>query len=184
MSKNELIERDKLLDQLTKYRHLFDLTKDALNGEMARFNQIEQKATRMFAALTILISFSPVLVNWVVKVAIPPEGCLEYFIIILTVAVIIFTIISWRYLLGVLKTTSLYHIRIDDKMIQFFDNNSHLDIYYALARQIKDIYRKNLAITNKKCILLGHGYKFLIYNLICSVLLLALSILLYWFGSY
>ena len=85
---------------------------------------------------------------------------------------------AWFFIFHTMRVHATWKIPLSSEMLDFFRNNSLVNIYYGLAVGIKDNREKNIKITDKKAEALSKGYKAMILSLII------LMIFTFFYGAY
>jgi len=147
---------------MEKYKELYNLSKEVLYEEQNRFNRINEKASKYLTVLTFMVGVYGFFLNLIVNDFIPPKSISEWIIVVLGFLIFSCVIISWFLIFGVLKIQEIKKIPLNSEMINFFDSNNLLDIYYALARGNKDALKTNRDTTDRKSTLLSNGYRMII----------------------
>lgn len=147
---------------MEKYKELYNLSKEVLYEEQNRFNRINEKASKYLTVLTFMMGVYGFFLNLIVNDFIPSKSISEWIIVVLGFLIFSGVIISWFLIFCVLKIHEIKKIPLNFEMINFFDNNNLLDIYYALARGNKDALKINRDTTDRKSKLLSNGYRMII----------------------
>ena len=157
---------------LEKYRELYELSKEVFAEELARSERIDNKASKYLTALTFLLGVFVTFNKQILQSTIPPINILEWIIIIVDILLIVIVVCAWFVIFSVFKIHQYAKIPID---IDFFDNNILIDIYYAMAKGMKENNEKNKEVGDKKSKRLYYGYSLIKFTVI---LLFVFSMLL------
>jgi hypothetical protein len=156
-------------EELEKYKELYILSLEVLKEEQTRFNRIDDKASKYFSVLTILLGILGFFGKWVINNFIPPKSTLEYLLIILAILLSLSVLFSWFLTFKVFKIHYLKTIPLDSNMFDYFKDNKLIDIYYGLAKGNKNAFEDNCKITDYKSLMLTYSYKIIIVSvfLVC-----------------
>lgn len=159
---------------MEKYKELYLLAKEVFNEEQNRFNRIDEKAAKYFSVLTLLVGAAGFFGKWLVNTLIPPDGTLEWALLLLGIGLLVTVLVSWFTVFSVFRIHEMRKIPLSSEMIDFFDKNKLLDIHYALARGLKEALEENRKTTDSKSRILSRGYNVM---RIAIVLLALVSVL-------
>jgi len=171
-------EKEKLT--LEQYKEFYELSLKVLQHEDERFRSIDEKATRYFSVLTILLGLAGFLGQQICEKILPPATCLEYFLFIFAVFLACSLVVAWVFLFFVMMLRSLYAIPMNDEMIAFWKTNNLLDIYNAMAKKIAEVVQKNIQTTERKIRWLRAGYYAMAVSLVFLVLFSILFVIHAW----
>lgn len=152
---------------MRKYEELYQLAKEDFAAEVDRLTRVEGKATALLSVLTLLIGIYGLLTEWALTNVLPPEVWQEWAIVILAGMIVLGLAISWVYVFRVLTVDHRPILSVSESVIEFYDKNTLVNIYYAMARRISQGAEKNRELLKKKAKRLTMGY----YGLIISGLL-------------
>lgn len=152
---------------MKKYEELYQLAKEDFSAEVDRLSRIEAKATALLSVLTLLIGVYGLLTEWALTKILPPEIWQEWIIIILSGLIILGLATSWVYVFRVLTVDHRPTLSVNYAVIDFFDKNDLVNIYFAMAKRISQGSGENRSLLQKKAKRLTKGY----YGLIVSGLL-------------
>jgi len=165
---------------MEKYKELYNLSKEVLREEQDRFNRIDEKASRYFPVLTLSAGASGFFGKWMIDNLIPPGTVLGWFLVA-TGALLFFSIfVSWSLIFSVFRMHQVEKIPLNSEMIEFFDDNRLLDIYYALSRGNKTALENNRKTTDRKSRMLYLGYKAIIVSGFLLLMFLSLFLVHTW----
>lgn len=165
---------------MDNYRELYKLALDAFKEEKARFTRIDQKASLYFSALTFLVGVSGFFTKGVLNALFLPEGWLEWGIVLLGLACAGCVVAAWGALLSVLRVHGLWNIPLTDETIEFYSHEQLVDIYYHMARGLKEARERNIEITNRKAKRLAWSYRFMTSALVCAIAVASLFTIRYY----
>lgn len=163
---------------MEKYKELYDLSKEALTEEQNRFSRLDEKASKYLSIFTLLIGGLGFFGSWLINEYVPPKGYLEWIILSLGLVFFISIIFAWNYIFNVLRLSGVKKIPLNSEVIEFFDKHRLLDIYYSLARGIKDALEFNRNIAKEKEKKLAKAYNSILIAGI-SLLFLIGSLIIY-----
>lgn len=152
---------------MKKYEELYQLAKEDFSAEVDRLSRIEAKATALLSVLTLLIGVYGLLTEWVLTEVLPPEVWQEWAIVILSGLIILGLAISWVYVFRVLTVDHRPTLSVNNAVIDFYDKNKLVDVYFAMSKRISQLSDENRVLLRKKAKRLTKGY----YGLIASGLL-------------
>ncbi len=145
-----------------KYEELYRFTTEQLDREQERFNRVDQKASWYLSALTVVIAATGYFSNWATDHLLPPQSTLEWVMLIITIALMVVLVGAWLTLFKVMRTHSISKMPLNEEVLLFYETNTLLNIYFALARGNMLAYRENVAITNAKSRALTWAYRLLV----------------------
>jgi len=159
---------------MEKYRELFNSSKYVLDEELKRSARIDDKASKYLAVLIVMFGLLSFLFKWSLDAFTPFIGVLDYVGILLLLLFTLFLALAFYLCFRVLKIHERLVMPMNDEMINFYNDNRLIDIYFALSKKFKKAYQENKMIGDRKGIQLYWGYKFIICSFIIMVLLLPL----------
>ena len=165
---------------MEKYKELYNLSIKVLNEEQARFNRIDLKASQYLSVLTLLIGVAGFFGKWLIGNLIPPKSELEWILLISGILVFLSILISWFLLFRVIRTHDVIKIPLDEEVIDFFDKNRLIDIYYALSIGMKDALEENRKLGDKKSKRLYYGYTMINITVYLFILFSFLFVVFEW----
>ena len=119
---------------LDKYRELYLLSKEASANEIDRIRRIEDKSAKMITLCGILIAFAGFVGKFVLGSFFPPNVIYDWLCLISFFSFVVAILYAFVNLLGVLNIINISIKPMNQQMITFFDQNSHINILYALAK--------------------------------------------------
>lgn len=155
---------------MKKYEELYQLAKEDFASEVDRLTRVEGKATALLSVLTLLIGIYGLITEWALTNVLPPEVWQEWVIVILAGMIVLGLSVSWVYVFRVLTVDHRPILSVNESVIDFYDKNTLINIYYAMARRISQGAEQNRELLKKKAKRLTMGY----YGLIISGLLVVL----------
>lgn len=154
-----------------KYETLYLLAKEAFAAEVERLARVERKASNLLSVLTLLIGFYLIAVQWVGGKVMPPSSCMDWAIIITTIVALASLIFSWACVFRVFTIDKRKAIAVNDEVCKFFEDNSDINVYFAMSRRFSDGVEHNAAIVKRKVGRLTCGYRSIIVTGVIVVLL-------------
>lgn len=145
-----------------KFKELFDLSLYALKEEQERFKRIEEKASKYFTILTVLLGVYGFFVKWIIENIKTPRSDIENLFILLSFVLVCLIFYAWNMMLKILKTRGITKIPMNDEMVDFFEKNKRKDIYKSLAKKNGEVLNKNIEMTEEKADLLDKSHKIII----------------------
>ncbi len=160
---------------MDKYEVLYNLSLEVYKDRANSFQHIQEKATKYLTILTFLLGFSLYYIKWLID-KLPLEYVLIDWIMIAESAILVGSLIfTWFTILRILRVENFKVLPLDDEVLNFFLDNKQIDIYYTLAKGIKQSVETNNTNYNKKSGLLNLSY----YLLTIDTILIILSLVLY-----
>ena len=159
-----------------KYKELYDLSIKVLEEEQQRANRLDEKASRYFSVISFLIGIYGILCSRIIIDCMPHKEWVDVTLIGLGFAILIGLIIAWFLCFAVFRQHVIVKIPLNEEMIEFFNDNKLLDIYYTLARANKDALKENRKISDNKSSLLAWTYRAL------SVVFIFMAVMIFLFG--
>ena len=160
-----------------KYDDLFDFYIKLYDDAISRFRELDNKIARYLSAYSILIALTGFvglnlrsLFNgsaWDIWVSINN---------IILVAIVLFLLPGYYYLLSALKMEELKRFGYDDSVIEFFLENRPIDIKYALSRRAKEAIEYNMLLGNQKGKMIAKAIKWSVPSMVLFVVSLLLAI--------
>lgn len=150
---------------MKKYKELYDYCKNIFSEEQNRFNRIDLKASQYIAVLTLLIGASGYFGKWLIEKIIPPNCFLDWALFILGILIFITIIIAWYFNFRVLKQHLILKPPLNDEIINFYNENRLIDIYFSMSDRFRESLEYNQKITNEKAKYLSFGYKSIVMTM-------------------
>jgi hypothetical protein len=165
---------------MSKYEQLYHLAKDLVEQTEARFDTIDAKAANYLSVLTLLIGAAAFFLKWVTDTLIPPAGVLQWTLSVVALGVGSCVVAAWLTVFRVLRSHRLRMPALNDEMIQFFDANEEVDIYYALVRRYEQAWAQNEMVNDTKPRDLARGYRLIILTVVLLTAFAALYTAYVW----
>jgi len=156
---------------MEKYKELFELAKYAFNEELSRSYRIDDKASKYFSVLTLMIGIYVYFVKSAIKICIPIRGFFNIIILSFTLLLLLFLVLTWLLLFKVLKISNYFKIPID---IEFYQKNELPSIYLAMSKGIKLNMLENRKKGDKKAFFIRLSYKLMIFDVFLILVLIVL----------
>jgi hypothetical protein len=171
-----LIKANKLTSAmaLEKYRELFTFSNALLKDEHDRFNRIDEKAVRYLSAVTLLIGVEGSLGKEILSGLIPPADLLQWLLLNIAVLSFLMLVATWFVIFQTLRIAELKTPPLNQQMIDFFDINKEINIYYSLAKANAEAWEVNRQTTDRKAKALYYGYQMIIGTVCLFVIFICL----------
>ena len=144
--------------EIRKHEELYLLSKEALTDEIGRNYRLEEKATRIMQAASLVL----VLHGFFIRDILGTEfTTASWFSIGLTIWFMVNVgLILWSIfqLIGIYKLARLKKNWITDKEIEYFESNTYVNIIYSLAKQNSTDAAYNRKENNTKAHAITNGY--------------------------
>jgi hypothetical protein len=111
---------------------------------------------------------------------IPPNGMLGCLIVQSITVLFLAALIAWWLVFSCLRIHVLVKPPMDEATLKFFDDNSLIDIYYALAKGNMAAFKQNKAVGDRKSQALYRGYVAMNIAVGAMTILFALLMLQQW----
>jgi len=165
---------------MTKYQELYQLAKEDFAAEVERLSRIEAKATAWLSVLTLLIGVYGLMAGWTLKRVLPPANGIEWVILVLSGLIVLSFAVSWIYVFRVLTVDHRPALAVNTAVIDFYDQNALVSIYYAMAKRISQGSEENRNLLSQKAMRLTKGYYGLITSGILVVIMAIASVSYAW----
>jgi hypothetical protein len=174
-------------EALEKYKELYTYSTDVLLKEQERFNRADEKASKYSTTFVFLLGIVAFFDKWVLDnlkwpdfpLALPSDMALSMAAVVGLFALLT-SAAGWFLTNHVIKLRPIVSRPLNQEILDFFENQPLLNIYYGFARENSKAYVRNKEATDRK-------YAFLkwAYNLMKLVLaLLAVLIVMYCLHSW
>lgn len=155
------------LPELQKHKELYDLAKYAFEEEIARSSRIDEKASRYFSVLSLLLGILGLVSSSYLSLYIPPKICVDYLGLLSFGLFAILLAISWIQTFRVFSVREVQSIPINKEMIEYFQKANVIDIYKSITEtNFKKGIDNSKKINIGKAVLLRSSYKFIIISFI------------------
>jgi hypothetical protein len=169
MSRRETIASDaqEKLDQhvLEKYRELYTYSTDILLKEHERFNRADEKAAKYSTTFIFLLGIVAYFDKWFFDRFQWPDSLVKLssnWLLFVADAVgllaLILSIIGFFLTIHAIKLRPVVSRPLDQSVLDFFENQPLLNIYYGLARENSNAYEINKKATDEKYTTLTRSY--------------------------
>ena len=160
-----------------KYDDLFDFYIKLYDDAISRFRELDNKIARYLSAYSILIALTGFVGLNIRSLFNGSSGDIWISInYIVLVAIVLFLIPGYCYLLSALKMEGLARFAYDDSVIEFFLENQPIDIKYALSRRAKEAIEYNMLAGNQKGKKIAKAIKWSVPSMVLFVVSLLLAI--------
>jgi len=173
---------EELNNSINKYKELYEYSLLVYKERFESVRHIEEKAFKYQTALTLIIGLAVYYVNWLfnnmmTKINYPCLKCLTFAAIVLLFVALI---ITWYFIFLVLKVESYSILPITDEVLDFYENNKTIDIYYTMSKAIKDEIIKTTKSYDKKSKILSISF----YWLFLDVAIIIINLILYFLNQF
>jgi hypothetical protein len=117
---------------IQKYEELYQLSNESLAEELQRSHRIEEKASRFFAVLSLLLALSGISGKFILTSVIPPKNWIDFICMSFAILFVLSALSGLYFTFKVFQLSYLVKAPVDNDVIKFFDDNEYLDIIYAL----------------------------------------------------
>lgn len=162
---------------IEKYKELYNLAKEAFNEELSRAFRIDEKASKYLTVLTFLIGIYGFFIKQILQVILPPNDLIEWVLFLIFTVILLLLVVTWFQTFGVLKVHEYRKMPID---LDFFDKNELIDIYFTMAKGIKENMIQNRKTTDKKSKKLYKSYKLLQITIILFIVFIISFVIYAW----
>ena len=143
-----------VVEALNKYKELYLYSTDVLLREHERFTKADEKASRYSAVFVFLTGAAAFFGKWIFDkfpwsdfpVTIPAEWPLY----ITGVLALVLCVSGWMLTIHVIKLKPFVGRPLNSAMLDFFEEQSLLNIYYGLARENSKAWELNVKTTDEK----------------------------------
>jgi hypothetical protein len=158
-SKENNLNLDEKLEKqaLDKYRELYTYSTDILLKELERFNRADEKAAKLSATFIFLLGVAAYFDKWFFNklqwpdfpIELPSDKPLLMASLVGLLALIL-SAIGFFLSCSVIMTRPVVSRPLDQAVLDFFENQTLLNIYYGFARENGNAYEKNKKATDRK----------------------------------
>jgi hypothetical protein len=131
------------MSDIEKYKELYEYARERLFAQFGQANRIDQKAAMFLSAVTVLLGFFSFFMKATFDDAIPPNSRPEWCLLITAALSGLACLSSWFAFLSVLRVRDLKNLRLDETTLDFFSDNSRVDILYAISRSAVEAFDTN-----------------------------------------
>ncbi len=141
-----------------KYEELYQIAKEDFASEIERLSRIEKKATALLSAVTLLVGVYGLVAKWALSQVLPPQDAFATAVLSVSLLAFIGLIFSWVFLFRVLTVDKRAAVAVDGPVVDFYDSNALVDIYYAMSKRIAegDAHNRTLGGVKTKRLTLGY----------------------------
>ncbi|MBU1355924.1 MAG: hypothetical protein KJ620_05095 [Candidatus Edwardsbacteria bacterium] len=167
-------------NNIQKYEELYKLTKDSLDDELGRFKRLEEKASRYFSVMSIILVVAAFIGKMSYETIVPSKTVIDLFCFLLLSAFIFFILVAIIYLFSVFRIQSTAKPPMGVELIQFINNNRYIDIIYSLSKRNIEAIKHNTALSNRKTRYLSVGYRFIMIAFYTFISLMIFTTIRFW----
>lgn len=155
---NENLEKNLLL--IYKWEFLYQYAVKALDQDIERFHNLDDKISKFITIITIIISVFVATIPFVFKNHVPPKSIYEYLFMILLFFTFIALCSAWSFLFRALKLTDVPRMPFNDDIISLFkDDKKNTDrILLALSQSCLKAFEKHKEVNKTKVDHLNKAY--------------------------
>lgn len=162
-----------------KYEDLYKVTKEIFEREIKRDGSVEEKALRYLTVIGLLIAAAGYVTKEPLAGIVLPLSEFEYIVLLfilgfwltlLSAAIIIFRVLSIRDI----------HVPFNKGIVEYYDENSYLDILYASSLNHVELDQKNQIQTNRRARLLIAGHYFILSAILIFAVITGLTMTKAW----
>lgn len=142
------LERDQFT--IKKFEELYFLSKSELDKEVARFRHIEEKATRHFSLLVVLLSLVAVGLPEYVAIVKSRSSMWHWMFVFVYPLLTMCVGGSILFYMRSIAFGRRRNIILNDEMFQHFKNNRYIDVIYSLSKRNAEDLTANRQVTETK----------------------------------
>ncbi|MCS0321135.1 hypothetical protein [Vibrio diabolicus] len=165
---------------IEKYKFLYEFQKEQLAEERQRYSRLEDKAVKYLTALTFALTAYILLVRWVSKSILPPEGVLSWLVVVSILLTFLALCSSWSLILRSLQLQDLIKLQTDSSMIEYFKKNKREVVYLELAKKQSQAIAAINVEYDKKLALVRKGYQDIVFSGWCFFISIVLIFIKLW----
>jgi hypothetical protein len=117
-----------------KYAFLYDFAKGSFDGELQRYRNIEEKASRYMAFLSILIVSYTTILRFSVDLFFPVDGFFKGLAVVLVCISYVSLCSAWSLLFRAVRFVEMPRLPCDDETIEDFDKHGLATMHLSLAK--------------------------------------------------
>jgi hypothetical protein len=160
---------------VTEYKDLYEVAKDVLEEEGAREARLDEKASRMLSALTIVIGVYAFSGQWILQ-HMPPNGVLEILMLVFAAFGFFFLAWAWVRTFSVFKMSSHAKIPFNQRTLDQYQRFDKEPFFFSMTKTIQDSIDHNRKVGDKKAQALSDAYRLISPLTSACLLLLLLTI--------
>ena len=160
---------------IKKYEELYNLSKSELDKAHGRFTSIEEKATRHFSILVVLLGFVSIGIPEFIAIARSQTTNWHRLFVSLYSMLATNVLISILFHMRAVSFSRYKNIVINKEMFDFFKENKYIDVIYSLSKRLGDDIKILNDATEKKIRKATLAFKLTHF----SILLIILTISVY-----
>ncbi len=164
-----------------KYKDLYLLAKELHAEEVRRFDLVTQKARSYLSVLSVLLGFAAVVGKWTLATILPPSNVLEWLLLVSGTAVFVFLVLAWFSSFRVLRGEVLSKMPLNAEMLDFFDDNEPMNIYFALSKRYTEGHAFNQRQTEKRTKFLAAAHRRIVFAGLSFIAFSTFSIAYVWY---
>jgi len=162
---------------MDKYKELYEFSLNVYKEQITRDNNLQEKASKYFTALTFILGFSVYYFKWFFEQDISKFIVMDWIIIITSFILIFIIYLTWDKILKVLRVENYAAIPLRDDVLDFYYDNKLIDIYYAMSKGLNNAVKINTKVHDTKSEYLSKAYNYLKIDSFLILLLLILNVI-------
>jgi len=151
-------ERDEFT--IKKFEELYALSKSELDREITRFSHVEEKATRHFSLLVVLLSFVAIGVPEYVAIVKSLNNLWRWLFLFVYPLLTMCVECSIFFYMRSIDFQWFGQMTLDDAMYEHFKGNRYVDVIFSLSKLNTELVKTNRAITEMKLDRANIAYRF------------------------
>jgi hypothetical protein len=164
--------------ELKKYEELYSLSKSELEKGHTRFGLIEEKATRHFSLLIVLLGFVSVGIPEYVSIAKSQMTYYHWIFVFLYPLLALSVLVSIFCYMRAISFSRYKNIVLDTEMFDHFKKNKYVDVIFSLSKRYADDLVIINRATDKKVEKANLAFRFTHISLVLIVLTIILYIII------
>ena len=164
---------------IEKYKHLYEYTIKGYE-ELAKIDkQLEEKTWKFFTVLSLLVGFQIYFLYYIKEIKISSYLCIDWFVLIISLFLLISLSINWFKLFKSVNTKAYKILPMANDVIDYYDNNELINIYYSSSKQFIQLYTENSTNFDSKSKSLQESISFIKINSLFIIIELSAYIIKY-----
>jgi len=168
---NEQQERD----ALEKYKELYQYSTDVLLKEHERFNRADEKASKYATMFIFLIGTVAYYDKWIFDRLHWPQNCLvlllDFPLVVLGILTLVLAFAGLIFAHHAMTVRPVVSRPLNQEILDFFESETRVTIYYGLARENSNAYAENKKATDAKYAILKSSYYVMISVFVLLIIL-------------
>ncbi len=156
--------------ELKKYEELYSLSKSELEKGHSRFSSVEEKATRHFSVLVVLLGFVSIGIPEYVAIVKAQTTCWHKFFVYLYPVLAVNVLISIFFYMRSISFARYNNIVLNQEMFNHFKKYKYVDVIFSLSKRNADDLRILNNVIDKKLDRANVAFRFTHFSLAVIVL--------------